>query len=1139
MKKFLCFLLLAISILSYAQLDREHWFAPMFDGQSNGTPQQYLHLSTNETAPFNVTIYNNNIVINQVSISKGNPAIIPILRSYIITDDPNDLHKVGTMGLYVKADKPCFANLRFRVTNHAEIITSKGTAGIGTKFYTVVAPNLQNNANLGFSASFLATEDQTVVTVDKFKKNLYFNNYGNATSFTFTLNKGQSFMIDGRSITAGNMNGFTGATVTADKPISMSNGNFNGQYATTDNQNGSDILMDQSVPVDKLGDDFVIVKGYGEIGNNMEGAIVVATEKNTSVYLNDATLPIVTLANEGDSYRITEDQYINRGNKHYNLHIKSDKNIYVYQLLGGVENGTTPLATGGMNYIPPLNCYLPKKIDELSYISRMALTDSDYTFLTKLNIITEKGATVKVNGQTPDPMNGPYDISSMVANQKWVTYSIPGVTGNVTVESSKAVTAGIASGNAAFGYGGYFAGFSSIPLILKISGECILAGGGGVTLAVTEGFDSYEWLIKNPDGTYSAASGINNTYTYSPQQAGIYAVKVKQGSCPQVQTADYKFYNCTTYTNYDYRSCGSEIITPTFVLSNQTVNPASIQIITPPSKGTATIGSDGKITYTANPGASGNDYFKFSFCGIGAIPDCETIQITIKMIEKTDDAILQECSTNGIATYNLTLANVSPDNTLAKSYFKTQYGAENNILADKILNFTTYSSADGFIYIRLVNDINCFAVAKVELKSKLPPIVYENLYTQLHCDEEIDGKIDGIYNVNVSSITPIVLPVASNFIVKYYDSLNKANAGLNDNVTGIFSFTANNSPIWIRVDSPNGCPPVIKKILLKTGTPFALDSSFENIPICDNDLNNSENVNLTDYVSQFTNESGVPVKYFDDLIKAQNNNPSDEISVNQILNANKTYYLRFKKSGVCETIGTLNLIFKQPKKSTDLQDQQICPESTADLKTGGGFDGYLWSTGETSESISAPIGEYWVELTSNGCTYKQAVSVTAVSLPKIETIIIQGSTVTINASGGNPPYQYAIDNSNYQPSNVFTNISGGVHTVYVISVDHCEPVSAEINVIQLYNAITPNSDGYNDVLDYSGLLTKNEPFLQIFDRFGKIVFTGDKNNRFIWDGKISGKAQTTGTYWYVMHWKEPGFETVTQFTGWVLVKNRN
>ena len=350
---------------------------------------------------------------------------------------------------------------------------------------------------------------------------------------------------------------------------------------------------------------------------------------------------------------------------------------------------------------------------------------------------------------------------------------------------------------------------------------------------------------------------------------------------------------------------------------------------------------------------------------------------------------------------------------------------------------------------------------------------------------------------------------------------------------------ANNSPIWIRVDSPNGCPPVIKKILLKTGTPFALDSSFETIPICDNDLNNSENVNLTDYVSQFTNESGVSVKYFDDLIKAQNNNPSDEISVNQILNANKTYYLRFKKSGVCETIGTLNLIFKQPKKSTDLQDQQICPESTADLKTGGGFDGYLWSTGETSESISAPIGEYWVELTSNGCTYKQAVSVTAVSLPKIETIMIQGSTVTINASGGNPPYQYAIDNSNYQPSNVFTNISGGVHTVYVISIDHCEPVSAEINVIQLYNAITPNSDGYNDVLDYSGLLTKNEPFLQIFDRFGKIVFTGDKNNRFIWDGKISGKAQTTGTYWYVMHWKEPGFETVTQFTGWVLVKNRN
>src|SRR5690606_38494170 len=295
----------------------------------------------------------------------------------------------------------------------------------------------------------------------------------------------------------------------------------------------------------------------------------------------------------GDYYLISEANYINRGNNHYNLRIKTDKNVYVYQLLGGVEGGTAFLATGGMNYIPPLNCYLPKKIDEISNINKMALNDATESFLTKLNIITAKGAVVKVNGVVPNAQYGPFDTSNIPANQEWVTYSIPGVTGNITIESDKAVTAGIASGSAAFGYGRYFAGFSAMPLILNTEGDCL----PGVKLEVTAGFDSYEWLIKNTDGTYSPAPGANNTYTYEPPQAGIYAVRVKQGTCEEIQTQDFKFYNCTTYTNTDYDSCGTETITPTFSLSTQAVNPSTVTLVTPPTKGTVTIAANGIITY--------------------------------------------------------------------------------------------------------------------------------------------------------------------------------------------------------------------------------------------------------------------------------------------------------------------------------------------------------------------------------------------------------------------------------------------------------------------------------------------------------------------------------------------------------------
>lgn len=1128
MKKFLCFLLLAISILSYAQLDREHWFAPMFDGQSNGTPQQYLHLSTNESTPFNVTIYNNNIVINQVTISKGNPAIIPILRSYIITDDPNDLHKVGTMGLYVKADKPCFANLRFRVTNHAEIITSKGTAGIGTKFYTVVAPNLQNNANLGFSASFLATEDQTVVTVDKFKKNLYFNNYGNATSFTFTLNKGQSFMIDGRSITAGNMNGFTGATVTADKPISMSNGNFNGQYATTDNQNGSDILMDQSVPVDKLGDDFVIVKGYGEIGNNMEGAIVVATKKNTSVYLNDATLPIVTLANEGDSYRITEDQYINRGNKHYNLHIKSDKNIYVYQLLGGVENGTTPLATGGMNYIPPLNCYLPKKIDELSYISRMALTDSDYTFLTKLNIITEKGATVKVNGQTPDPMNGPYDISSIEANQKWVTYSIPGVTGNVTVESSKAVTAGIASGNAAFGYGGYFAGFSSIPLILKISGECI----PGVTLSVTDGFIKYQWLLKSGN-SYIPIAGANLN-TFNPTQAGIYAVKMQQGSCPEIQTQDYKFFNCTSFTNSDYDICNSQVITPAFALSTQTVNTATIKITTPPTKGTVVIGSNGLITYTANPNSSGKDYFMYTFCGNDALPDCENAQVTVNIRKiKYANATLAECSSKGTASFNLANANITNDTNITRTYF-SDAALTTQIQAAQLSN---YVSSAGTVYVVLKNSVGCTETATITLKIVSPPVVTPSLYTRIHCDEDLDSIIDGIYKANLATVTPIVVQNPENFTVRYYTDEGKALTGANNNISGTFNFS-NMTSVWIRVDSPEICAPVIKEIQLNTGTKIPLIKTDAIVEICDANNDLSEPLNLADYISEFTSNSGSAVSFFKTSKDAFQN--TNSVSANQTISGDTKFYMRVTSNNFCTALATLTIKFKYAKVSKTLPESaSVCLGSRITLDAGAGFESYLWSNGSTTQSVTVAVGDYWVDLKSdNGCVYRQSVSVKNVVLPEIRSVDIQGSTVTVFAEGGTPPYRYSLDGRTYQDSNTFTNVGGGKHTISVISAENCAPVYALIDVILQYNVITPNGDGINDVFDYSSLMKKDEPMLQIFDRYGKLIFSGDYTNRFIWDGKLTGKTVSTGSYWYIMRWKEPGSNRLTQYNNWILVKNR-
>ena len=53
--------------------------------------------------------------------------------------------------------------------------------------------------------------------------------------------------------------------------------------------------MDQGVPIDKLGQEFVLMKGNGDPGSNMEKGIILATENGTEIYLNNGTTPVATL----------------------------------------------------------------------------------------------------------------------------------------------------------------------------------------------------------------------------------------------------------------------------------------------------------------------------------------------------------------------------------------------------------------------------------------------------------------------------------------------------------------------------------------------------------------------------------------------------------------------------------------------------------------------------------------------------------------------------------------------------------------------------------------------------------------------------------------------------------------------------
>ncbi|UWX60272.1 gliding motility-associated C-terminal domain-containing protein [Chryseobacterium oranimense] len=951
MKRFLLSLVLFLLSINplFAQRDTEHWFAPMAAKPSAlSVPKQALYFSTDSTTPFPVEIYSNGVLLGTVTIMKGDPKTFDITTATMITSLPTEMFTAVGKGIYTKGTKPYYVNFRFSVTSHGEILTSKGKAGIGKKFYVAASPMTgQSITYLNFTTGVLATEDNTTVTVSGYSPGLQFTNGTTGTTnptMTFTLNKGQAYIIEGRDNVGTNATGFIGAKIVSDKPISVTNGNFNGQFALPPSAGsaGSDIVMDQSVPTDRLGNEFVLVKGNGDSDDGDEDALIIATEDNTEVFLNGSTTPIQTL-NEGQWVRVGQGPnntyifpYIDQGSSHFNMHIKTSKNAYVYQLLAGLPNSS---ATEGFNYIPPLNCFLPRKIDEIGLINELPETNSSGTKNVKLNILTEAGALVNVimNGGPPPTVQGPFPVTGTTA---WVSYSVPNIIGNVTVTSTKAVTAGISAGSGAVGYGGYFAGFSSIPVISKKSGECA----PGIILEVDDTYEGYQWFL---NGTAIPGATAN---TYAPTTSGNYTVKVIMGTCPPVTTPIYKVYTCLKLTTQTLSACSTKVITPAFTSSTQTPVPGTLVIITAPTHGTAMVNSNGTITYTPTANYYGPDQIVYKFCGNATeFIDCEQVTLNLTVVPfVVRDAILKACQydVDPYAYFDLTKASITDYNGVIKKYYPTM--ADLTAGTNEITTPTNYPSAGGYVYVKVTTNEGCIATAKIQL---------------------------------------IALPI---------------------------------------------------------------------------------------------------------------------------------------------------------KKSSVLVDQYICADGHTNLDAGPGYDSYLWSTGATTSSIqNVGIGEYTVILGKNGCLLPQIVRVRKAEDPVITKIEISNTTATVIINGGKPPYKFAVDTqANWQDSNVFTGLTRGQHIFYVKDAYNCEPTTVEVTVPNLVNAITPNGDNKNDFIDYSDLAYKENLSFVIYDRYGNMIFTGNKFNNYRWDGKHYDKKLVTGTYWYHINWNESNKEkTPVYYTGWILVKN--
>lgn len=401
-----------------------------------------------------------------------------------------------------------------------------------------------------------------------------------------------------------------------------------------------------------------------------------------------------------------------------------------------------------------------------------------------------------------------------------------------------------------------------------------------------------------------------------------------------------------------------------------------------------------------------------------------------------------------------------------------------------------------------------------------------------------DVTLTGCNNNNaggaVFDLTSAALSSVPGSTAVFYNTMSD----LNNQVSPITNPSAYLSPaatLYAQVTTPQGCTDVAQVTLALFPVVQVLEATLR---ACAIDTNPSTGLfNLT--TAPVTTQNGIVKKYYPSLTDAQNGT-NEILTFNSYISPNGVIYIKVTDANGCYAIAKVNLIVIPQVFSTTLEDKIICMEDTVILDAGPGFTSYEWSTGATSQTITAGVGLYWVKLKTGTCVVTQNVAVYASEQPVITSVDISNTTVTVYVNGGTAPYKYSIDGINWQDSNEFKNMPRGDSIIFVKDAYDCDPIRITIVVPNIINVITPNGDGINDVVDYSALAGKQNLIFNVYDRYGTKIHQADKSNRYRWDGTVGGRKVPTGNYWYSVSWNENDKKnTAVKYSGWILVKNRD
>jgi gliding motility-associated-like protein len=430
--------LFVLCLNASSQFDTEFRMPPIWNtgGATHNTPSE-LFITT--PSPFMVDVHietaDGITFVLDTTVVSGTPLKVPLTPVLGQTDVANEVNT--DRGLIITSTSAIQCVHKISGTHNQTLVTLKGENGLGTDFW---AGSQVRNMNANYSPeeyhfiSVMATDDNTTISIET-PFNMYLDGSVLPNPFILSLNKDESYLIRGHNP----VEHVAGSHITSDKNIVAISGSTHTRIA---GGNAADGGTDQLVPIELMWKDFVVVKGNNN--DPFDYAIIVATEDNTNIYLDDGNTPVGTI-NAGEYYDYTLAG--NMGDAHY---LRTDKRAYCYHFTGSSQDDEV-----GMSAIPQMDCTGSRYIEFSLF---QVNTDSQ-----TMNLIVpaEAESTLQLNGV--DYQSVPSVLFTDVPGLpgwKAVTFPLASLQSNNVVTSEGFFHAGFLTGNGgATGTYGFLSGF--------------------------------------------------------------------------------------------------------------------------------------------------------------------------------------------------------------------------------------------------------------------------------------------------------------------------------------------------------------------------------------------------------------------------------------------------------------------------------------------------------------------------------------------------------------------------------------------------------------------------------------------------------------------------------------------------------